>query len=189
LIDFGLSKIYRDPVTKSHNEARKGIGMIGTPRYCSMNAHKGEDLSRRDDLESLGYVIIYLLKGTLPWKGVKARSKKEKSSKILQIKEESIKSCVLFEGLPREFKQYFNIVLKLDYDEAPNYNKLRRIMKELFLNKGFDYNFDWQLSDVDGNDDLEDDQTKESSLINNQEEEDGSPVSNSSSAGSDGMQD
>lgn len=167
LIDFGLSKHYRDSVTKNHIEYWEGRGMIGTPRYWSINAHLGNELSRKDDLESLGYVIIYMLTGGLPWKGTIAANKKEKSLKILEIKKESITSGILFDGLPGEFKEYFDIVLKLKFSETPNYNKLRRIMKELFLNRGFDYNFDWQLSDMDSDNDLEDEPTKESSLINN----------------------
>lgn len=136
-----------------------------------MNAHQGFELSRRDDLESLGYVIIYLLKGTLPWKGTHAITKKEKSDKILKIKQESIESGKLFEDLPREFKEYFNIVFDLKFEETPDYNKLRRIMKELFLNKGYDYNFDWQLSEVDCDNSVEDDTTKDSSLLNNYNQE------------------
>jgi serine/threonine protein kinase len=170
ILDFGLSRYYRDPVTKTHIEFYGGLGMIGTPRYCSMNAHQGNQLSRRDDLESLGYVIIYLLKGTLPWKGVQANGKREKSTKILKIKQECIESGKLFEGLPREFKEYFDVVINLNFEETPNYNKLRRMMKELFLNKGYDYNFDWQVSEVDNTNDFADEVTKDSSLVNNYEE-------------------
>jgi serine/threonine protein kinase len=169
LLDFGLSRYYRDGVTKNHIEYCEGKGMIGTPRYWSINAHLGNELSRRDDLESLGYVIIHMLTSSLPWKGTKAANKKEKSDKILNIKLESIKSWILFDDLPREFKEYFDIVFKLKFNETPNYNKLRRLMKELFLNRGLDYNFDWQLSDMDRDNDLEVEHTKESSLINNQE--------------------
>jgi len=141
--------------------------MIGTPRYCAINAHKGVELSRKDDLESLGYVMIYLLSGTLPWQGIEAKNKKEKSAKILKIKEDSISSGKLFERLPREFKEYFDIVMSLKFEETPNYSKLRRIMKELFLNKGFDYNFDWQISQMDKGEDFEIETTKDSSLQNN----------------------
>jgi len=179
ILDFGLSKYYRDPVTKTHIEYQEGRGMIGTPRYCSINAQKGNQLSRRDDLESLGYVIIYMLTGTLPWKGTQARTKKEKNLKILKIKEESLTNGVLFEGLPREFQNYFDYVFRLKFDETPNYNKLRRILKELFLDKGFDYNFDWVISDLDSDKDIEEDFTKDSSLLNNEGTCSVSPVSNS----------
>mmetsp|Transcript_32811 Transcript_32811/g.29104 ORF Transcript_32811/g.29104 Transcript_32811/m.29104 type:complete len:164 (+) Transcript_32811:261-752(+) len=151
--------------------------MIGTPRYCSINAHKGNQLSRRDDLESLGYVIVYMLTGTLLWKGTKAKTKKEKNRKIYEIKQESHLTGKLFADLPREFKEYFDIVMNLKFDEAPNYNKLRRIMKELFLDKGYDYNFDWVLSDLDSDKDLDEDFTKDSSLQNNLEESSNSPTS------------
>jgi len=69
-------------------------------------------------------------------------------------------------------------VLNLKYDETPNYNKMRRIMKELFLDKGFDYNFDWVVSDLDSNKDMEEDYTKESSLQNNKGEDPAAPCSN-----------
>lgn len=163
--------------------------MMGTPRYCSINAHQGNELSRRDDLESLGYVIIYFITGTLPWKGTKAISKKEKSQKILKIKQEVIESGKLFEGLPREFKEYFNTVFALKFEEIPDYNKLRRIMKELFLNKGYDYNFDWQISDAGNDGGLEDEVTKDSSLVNNYEAETTKVVKQSSSSSGESNQD
>ena len=75
IIDFGLSKYFQDSITKNHIELKDGKGVTGTPRYCSINAHKGYEQSRRDDLESLGYVMIYFIKGYLPWQGVKAQNK------------------------------------------------------------------------------------------------------------------
>ena len=68
LIDYGLSKVFRESSNGGeHIEFKKSNFMVGSIRYCSLNSHRGYELSRRDDLESLGYNIIYLLKGTLPW--------------------------------------------------------------------------------------------------------------------------
>lgn len=72
LIDFGLVKRYRDLKTNSHMPYRDHKGLIGTARFVSINTHLGIEPSRRDDLESLGYVWIYLLKGCLPWQGLTA---------------------------------------------------------------------------------------------------------------------
>lgn len=130
-----------------------------------MNAHRGATLSRRDDLESLLYVAIYFLKGKLPWQGIQASSKNEKSQLILKEKVNQIESGLLFEELPREFKDYFDYVIKLNFDENPDYGKLRRILKELFFSKGYDYNFDWQVEE-DYENDIEKDQHQNSSLNN-----------------------
>jgi serine/threonine protein kinase len=67
LIDYGLSKLYRDPKTHRHVSYSEGKLLTGTARFASINAMAGFEQSRRDDLESIGHMIIYLLKGTLPW--------------------------------------------------------------------------------------------------------------------------
>jgi len=83
LLDFGLLKQYKNPTTKSHIPYKdKKIGSLG---YSSFNAHLGIEQSRRDDLESLGYVFIYLLKGRLPWEGLIANSKTEHFNKVIEV--------------------------------------------------------------------------------------------------------
>ena len=113
VLDLGLAKYYRDTITQNHIDYKNGVGMTGTPRYCSINAHKGHEQSRRDDLESLGYMLIYFMKGSLPWQGIKSRSKDDKNLKICNAKEKSTSDGSLFEGLPIQFKDYFDVVLKL----------------------------------------------------------------------------
>jgi serine/threonine protein kinase len=86
IIDFGLVKRYRDPKTKVHIPFKSDKHLIGTARYCSANTHSGCEQSRRDDMEVLGYCLIYFLKGCLPWQGIKTDDKKAKYTKIKEIK-------------------------------------------------------------------------------------------------------
>lgn len=86
LIDYGLSKKYRDQKTHQHIPYRENKYLTGTARYASINAHLGIEQSRRDDMEALGNVIIYLIKGNLPWQGIKANNKQEKYHKISEKK-------------------------------------------------------------------------------------------------------
>ncbi len=144
MIDFGLSKRYRDARTGEHIPYRDGKELTGTARYASANTHAGMEQSRRDDLESLGYVWIYLLKGYLPWQGLKMKDKKAKYD---AIKEKKINITVedLCRGTPEEFSKYMGYCKKLKFDETPDYAYVRKLFKGLFDRMGFesDYLFDW----------------------------------------------
>ena len=146
VIDFGLSKKYRDSKTNQHIPYREGKSLTGTARYASIFTHLGIEQSRRDDLEGLGYVLIYLLKGLLPWQGLKGDTKKEKYQNITD-KKTSTPVEVLCADLPIEFSNYLNYCKALRFEDRPDYALLRRNFKDLFGRLGMvlDYMYDWCL--------------------------------------------
>ena len=124
LIDFGLSKKYIND-NNIHISMKTDRNMIGTVRYISMNTHQGFEQSRRDDLESLIYIIIYFIKGELPWQNIKYKSKSERYNKIFEIKKKTTeKGGELCENLPSEFQTILDYILGLDFTEKPNYSLL-----------------------------------------------------------------
>ncbi|MQM08595.1 hypothetical protein Taro_041460 [Colocasia esculenta] len=146
IIDFGLAKKYRDTSTHQHIPYRENKNLTGTARYASMNTHLGIEQSRRDDLESLGYVLMYFLRGSLPWQGLKAGTKKQKYEKISE-KKVSTSIEALCRGYPTEFASYFHYCRSLRFDDKPDYAYLKRIFRDLFIREGFqfDYVFDWTI--------------------------------------------
>lgn len=146
LIDFGLAKKYRDPVTGVHIPFREFKSLTGTARYASINTHLGFEQSRRDDLESLGYVLMYFLRGSLPWQGLKAANKKIKYEKISD-KKMSTPIEVLCKGFPTEFTSFFHYCRALLFADKPDYAYLKRKFRDLFIREGFkfDYVFDWTI--------------------------------------------
>ncbi len=99
IIDFGLAKRYRDPKTLTHIPYKNNKSLTGTARYASVNTHMGIEQSRRDDLECICYVMLYLLKGSLPWQGLTAKNKNEKYKKIMESKM-SMSAETLCKGFP-----------------------------------------------------------------------------------------
>lgn len=105
VVDFGLVKRYINPLTKQHIPCRQGIPLTGTTRYMSCNAHFNQELSRRDDLESLAYMLLLFLKGRLPWSGIIQNAAHYTSYDQLRIgsMKQSLSPAKLFEGFPDEF--------------------------------------------------------------------------------------
>lgn len=146
LIDFGLAKKYRDSHTKTHIQYREDKNLTGTARYASINAHLGIEQARRDDMESLGYVLMYFNRSSLPWQGLRAATKKQKYEKISE-KKMSTPIEVLCRGFPAEFAMYLNYCRGLRFEEMPDYMYLRQLFRILFrtLNHQYDYVFDWSM--------------------------------------------
>ena len=143
LIDFGLARKY---VTSSgsHIKYRSGKSMVGTAKYSSLGTSEGIEQSRRDDLESFFYVLIYLLKGKLPW-GEGSYKNKQEFYKEALIYKRSLRGPDICSGLPDEFELFFNNVRALDFQQKPDYVYLQSLIKDLFIRQGFikDYDYDW----------------------------------------------
>jgi serine/threonine protein kinase len=146
VIDFGLAKKYRDPKTHQHIPYRENKNLTGTARYASINTHLGIEQSRRDDLESLGYVLMYFNRGSLPWQGLKAHTKKQKYEKISD-KKMSTPVETLCKGFPSEFATFLNYSRNLRFDDKPDYAYLRKLLRDLFIREGYKYDaiFDWTI--------------------------------------------
>jgi len=128
LIDFGLAKKFVIGDTHIPNLQKKGL--VGTARYASVNALLAKEQSRRDDMESLGYVLVYLLKGSLPWQGLNAGNMEEKKQLILKKKMETLPKN-LCKDLPDAFSKYLEYVKSLEFEEEPDYNMLRNMFKSV----------------------------------------------------------
>ncbi|KAJ3122879.1 serine/threonine protein kinase [Nowakowskiella sp. JEL0407] len=150
VIDFGLAKKYRDPKTHLHIPYREQKNLTGTARYASINTHLGVEQSRRDDLESLGYVLMYFCRGSLPWQGLKAATKKQKYDRIME-KKMTTPTDVLCRGFPNEFTIYLNYTRSLRFDDKPDYSYLRKLFRDLFIREGYhyDYVFDWTVVKIE----------------------------------------
>jgi casein kinase 1/casein kinase I family protein HRR25 len=144
IIDFGLAKKFQDPRSGRHIPYLEGKNLTGTARYASINTHLGIEQSRRDDMESLGFVLMYFLRGSLPWQGLKANTKNQKYQRILERKQASHPE-ILCRGYPNEFRDYFAHCSSLGFEDRPDYRYLKRILKELFEKQGYEHDglYDW----------------------------------------------
>tara|TARA_R100001163_G_C5067706_1_gene207044 strand:+ start:4320 stop:5228 length:909 start_codon:yes stop_codon:yes gene_type:complete len=143
LIDYGLSKKYRTN-GGDHIQFREGGKLVGTARYASINSHLGYTLSRRDDMISLAYIIIYFLKGELPWQKIHGDSKEEKYDNIRKLKQ-GLTSFTICKGLPKEFQSFLDYCYKLRFTQRPDYNYLKTLIKQVFRRHKYiyDLNFEW----------------------------------------------
>uniref|UniRef100_A0A0G4FIU2 Casein kinase I n=1 Tax=Chromera velia CCMP2878 TaxID=1169474 RepID=A0A0G4FIU2_9ALVE len=149
MLDFGLCKRYRDGITHEHIPYRTGKSLTGTARYASIATHMGIEQARRDDLEALGYVLIYFARGSLPWQGLNAETKQDKYAKILDRKQRTPIEH-LCRSLPKEFREYLCAVRSLRFEEKPDYDYLRKLLRELFYAEGFHYDFVFDWSHLPG---------------------------------------
>ena len=169
LLDFGLSKKYRSSKTKKHFPFVQGNKLIGNARYSSINALDGGTQSRRDDLESLGYLLLYLLLGRLPWQGHISHSKEDKYYKIREIKKNTTPE-ELCQGLPPQIQEYVEYTRNLEYETDPDYNYLKNLFLTILkhYNWEFDYYYDWDQVGLTGSEikDKEKDTKKDEMKIN-----------------------
>jgi len=144
ILDFGLAKKYRSSRTLVQYPYVKKKKLTGTARYASIHALEAYEQSRRDDLESVGYVLMYFLRGNLPWQGLKVRSKEDRYKKILEKKKET-SSQDLCKDFPHEFFEYVDYSKNLEYEENPDYDFLRQKFLDVLkgLNEEMDYIYDW----------------------------------------------
>ena len=144
IIDFGLSKKFRDPKSLKHIEYKEGKYLTGTARYASINTHAGIEPSRRDDLQSIAYVLLYLMKGNLPWQGMNASSRLEKYRFIMD-KKVAVSDEELCFGLPDEFKELLQYAKQLAFDDTPDYQYLRNRFRGLMVRNewNMDLAYDW----------------------------------------------
>jgi len=149
IIDFGISKKYRSSRTGKHIKFINNKVTIGSMNFLSINANIGYEQSRRDDLESLGYMLIFLANDNLPWMGFEDSNinKRMKCLKIYNLKK-AISAEKLCKGLPEEFTEYINYTRKLKFEEDPNYDYIRKLfLSILFKNhEKNDLNFFWILN-------------------------------------------
>jgi serine/threonine protein kinase len=144
-IDFGLSKKYRDSKTGLHIPYRDGKSLTGTARYASINTHLGVEQSRRDDIEALGYMMVYFLRGSLPWQGMVINDPKKKYDKIKQLKYD-IKLEDLCAGLPKECIKFIQYARDMKFEDRPDYSYLRGLLRKAAKNHGLYFDtskFDW----------------------------------------------
>ena len=133
LIDYGLSKRYKDKNSGQHIPYRENKQLVGTVRYASVNAHLGIEQSRRDDLEGIGYVLVYFYLGRLPW-----QNKTDKGKPLTQkITEKKLTTPpeLLCKKMPREFSYYFHYCKNLKFEDRPDYSALKSMFADLLMSR------------------------------------------------------
>lgn len=147
LVDYGLAKKYMGKDGK-HIPYKENKNLTGTARYASVNTHLGVEQSRRDDLESIGYIVMYFLRGSLPWMNLKQGGRDDRYEKIME-KKLATSSEALCKGYPNEFCTYLNYAKALKFEEKPDYKYLRMLFRDLMSRNGWEYDglFDWTQSE------------------------------------------
>jgi len=146
LLDFGLAKKYRSSTTLKHYPMTKKKNLTGTARYASINALNGLTQSRRDDLEAVGYVLLYFLRGKLPWQGLHVKNKEDRYHKIMEIKMET-SPYQLCKGFPKEFEEYVEYTRNLEYEKDPDYKYLKNLFNNFLKEEknNSENIYDWDI--------------------------------------------
>lgn len=150
LIDLGLAKKYRSSSTYLHIPEKTGKSLIGTARYASINVHNGNEQSRRDDLESLGYCLLFFVLGKLPWQGLKGSTKDEKHNMIKEVKENT-NMKKLCKDLHPCFYEYIKYVRELEFKHMPDYEYLRGLFDSALyeMAESLDVPYEWEKDQVE----------------------------------------
>eukprot|EP00826_Nyctotherus_ovalis_P055984 TRINITY_DN748_c0_g7_i1.p1 TRINITY_DN748_c0_g7~~TRINITY_DN748_c0_g7_i1.p1 ORF type:complete len:154 (+),score=24.38 TRINITY_DN748_c0_g7_i1:2004-2465(+) len=135
-MDYGTAKRYRKRETGDHIKECTGKKFIGVARYASLNCHKGVESSRRDDLEAIGYILVYLLKGSLPWQGTELKPG-ESIERAIYRKKLEITVEELCLGIPKEFRKYLAYCRQLEFAEDPDYDYLIGLFAGLQIAAGY----------------------------------------------------
>jgi serine/threonine protein kinase len=144
IIDFGLSKRFKDKNSGQHIPYRENRNLVGTVRYASINAHLGIEQSRRDDIEGIGYVLVYFYLGRLPWQSKQDKGKPQ-NNKIMEKKLVTPPE-ILCKQMPMEFSYYFHYCRNLKFEDRPDYNTLKSLFADLLstrINLKEEVIFDW----------------------------------------------
>ncbi|KAJ6492578.1 kinase-like protein [Mycena vitilis] len=146
VIDFGLAKKFRDPKTHLHILYRDNRSRSGTLEYLSIATHLGVENSRRDDVESLAFVLIHFLRGALPWQGLRGVTQRQQFDRVMERKM-TTPTDLLCQGLPKEFGIFLDYTRKLRFDDKPDYSYLRKLLRDVSVREGYqyDYVFDWRM--------------------------------------------
>ncbi|KRX05100.1 Protein kinase-like domain [Pseudocohnilembus persalinus] len=149
MIDLGLAKKYIQKDGK-HIPYKEHKNLTGTARYASVNTHIGIEQARRDDLESLGYVLMYFLRGVLPWQNLKPNGNKKDKYEMIMNKKMSTSVESLCKGFPQQFVHYFQYCKNLKFEDKPDYTYLRYLFKDIMKQYGYehDYVYDWTRKDI-----------------------------------------
>ncbi|RNF06976.1 casein kinase 1 isoform 2 [Trypanosoma conorhini] len=144
VIDLGLAKRYRDPRTLQHIPWESNKSLAGTVRYMSINTHRGIAQTRRDDLESVMYLLFYFLRGGLPWQGMKHQANDHNYEGICDMKVH-ITPHTLAEGYPRQFATLLEYTRSLRFEETPSYSFCLQLLNDVLAARGetFDYQYSW----------------------------------------------
>jgi serine/threonine protein kinase len=149
-VDMGLAKRFIDQETQQHIPHQDGKTLTGTASYASIHAHQGEELSRRDDLESLSNLIIYFYKGVLLWQNLNCASKSEKYRKIKEMKQ-STSIEVLTQNCPPEFGKFLQYCRNLRFVQKPDYNYLKELFQDIADRENFEIHdklYDWSIKAI-----------------------------------------
>ena len=144
ILDFGLSKKYWSSKQNKHIPFCTNKKLTGTARYASINTLSGGEQGRRDDLESIGYIIMYFIRGSLPWQGLKVNKEEDRYKKICD-KKKATSAKELCNGYPKQLEDFINYTRNLKFMEVPDYDYLRNLLKETIESENccIDFFYDW----------------------------------------------